>query len=109
MKIEMTTTLFSCRHLALFAALLGGVIAQGSGQGVAGSQSIQIPQAHQSTVYRDTNGVPHIVAESEVGAWYALGYEQARDAFEPPRVSRRLHYLRGWSYGTSEQVLNGAA
>ena len=80
MKIEMTTTLFSCRHLALFAALLGGVIAQGSGQGVAGSQSIQIPQAHQSTVYRDTNGVPHIVAESEVGAWYALGYEQARDA-----------------------------
>jgi hypothetical protein len=28
---------------------------------------------------------------------------------EPPRVSRRLHYLRGWSYGTSEQVLNGAA
>jgi hypothetical protein len=24
---------------------------------------------------------------------------------EPPRDSRRLHYLRGWGYGKTEQVL----
>lgn len=34
----------------------------------------------QATVYRDEHGMPHIVAEMESTAWYALGYEQARDA-----------------------------
>jgi penicillin amidase len=33
-----------------------------------------------AVVYRDDHGVPHIVADNEVSAWYALGYEQARDA-----------------------------
>jgi hypothetical protein len=30
-------------------------------------------------VHRDPLGVPHITAESEEVAWYAMGYEQARD------------------------------
>lgn len=33
-----------------------------------------------ATVYRDNQGVPHIEAEDEVTAWYALGYEEARDS-----------------------------
>ena len=32
-----------------------------------------------ATVYRDPNGVPHIEATNERTAWYAVGYEQARD------------------------------
>lgn len=28
---------------------------------------------------------------------------------EPPRDSRRLHQLRGWGHGTTEQVLAGGA
>ena len=35
--------------------------------------------AAQADVYRDKNGVPHIVADTEVEAFYALGYEEARD------------------------------
>jgi hypothetical protein len=34
----------------------------------------------QATVYRDDHGMPHIEAQTEEAAWYALGYEQARDA-----------------------------
>lgn len=34
----------------------------------------------QATVYRDDHGMPHIEAQTEAAAWYALGYEQARDA-----------------------------
>ena len=30
-------------------------------------------------VKRDVHGVPHIEASDEAGAWYALGYEEARD------------------------------
>lgn len=30
-------------------------------------------------VYRDVNGVPHIKSATEPAAWYAMGYEQARD------------------------------
>jgi hypothetical protein len=40
--------------------------------GVSGQQT--------ATVYRDVNGMPHIVTNNEATAWYALGYEQARDA-----------------------------
>src|SRR5574342_578549 len=31
------------------------------------------------------------------------------DRFEPPRLSRRPHILRGWGHGSSEQVLTGGA
>jgi hypothetical protein len=30
-------------------------------------------------VTRDINGIPHIVSDTEEGAWYAMGYEMARD------------------------------
>ncbi|ANM31035.1 hypothetical protein ABI59_17835 [Acidobacteria bacterium Mor1] len=36
--------------------------------------------AGTATVYRDENGVPHIEADTEEAAWYALGFEEARDA-----------------------------
>ncbi len=40
---------------------------------------VQAPPAPLTAVYRDDYGMPHIVAETEYAAWYALGYEQARD------------------------------
>jgi hypothetical protein len=39
----------------------------------------QAGSSYTALVYRDSLGVPHITAESEKVAWYALGYEQARD------------------------------
>ncbi|MEI8210933.1 MAG: penicillin acylase family protein [Planctomycetota bacterium] len=38
--------------------------------------------AYQSTLVRDTWGVPHAVAETEPAAMYALGYAQAEDRLE---------------------------
>lgn len=52
--------------LALLA-LLPRATAQGS------------PSGNTAHVRRDPQGVPHITADNEVAAWYALGYEQARD------------------------------
>ena len=40
------------------------------------------PAARTATLYRDTWGVPHIYAETDAGAAYALGYAQAEDRIE---------------------------
>ena len=37
------------------------------------------PQSFPAEVYRDSHGIPHIRSSSETAAWYALGYENARD------------------------------
>ena len=42
-------------------------------------------------VYRDQWGVPHIVADDEEAAWYALGYEEARDALYWVQFNLRLY------------------
>ncbi len=41
-------------------------------------------------VYRDEHGVPHIVANTEEALWYALGYENARDALFAVQVNIKL-------------------
>jgi acyl-homoserine lactone acylase PvdQ len=46
----------------------------------AAAQTPPVPPLPFATVYRDVHGMPHIVAGDERLAWYALGYEQARDA-----------------------------
>jgi hypothetical protein len=66
------------RKFGAFAILT--VAAALPAQGQQASSFGQPPQDTFATVYRDTQGMPHIVAETERTAWYALGYEQARDA-----------------------------
>lgn len=63
------------------AAVLAALIASAAAAQVSpqGSTPLPIPAAY-ATVYRDFHGLPHIVANDEASAWYALGYEQARDA-----------------------------
>ncbi|HEB54027.1 MAG TPA: hypothetical protein ENI87_12300, partial [bacterium] len=56
-------------------SLPGGNLGGGGGAATAGTGGETV-----AFVYRDENGIPHIEAESEYDAWYALGYEQARDA-----------------------------
>ncbi|MFO1077958.1 MAG: penicillin acylase family protein [Planctomycetota bacterium] len=46
-----------------------------------------------ATVYRDEYGMPHIEAETEPAAYYALGYEQARD--ELLLIQMAVKRLRG--------------
>lgn len=41
-----------------------------------------IAPADEVTLYRDTWGVPHVYAETEAAAMYALGYAQAEDRLE---------------------------
>jgi acyl-homoserine-lactone acylase len=49
--------------------------------------------ARHATIRRDTFGVPHILADSEVAAAYALGYAQAED--HPVELADRLLRARG--------------
>jgi acyl-homoserine-lactone acylase len=49
--------------------------------------------ARHVTIRRDTFGVPHILADSEVAAAYALGYAQAED--HPVELADRLLRARG--------------
>ncbi len=42
------------------------------------------------TVYRDDHGVPHIQATTEEAAWYAMGYEEARDSLFSVQVSLKM-------------------
>lgn len=59
---------FSRARVPLLAMLLAAVaVTQGN-------------TTSSATVHRDVHGMPHIVADNEATAWYALGYEQARDA-----------------------------
>lgn len=45
------------------------------------------------TVWRDEWGVPHIESPDEEAAWYALGYEQAKDAL--PQIQATVKKIRG--------------
>src|SRR5262245_61038428 len=49
--------------------------------------------ARHATIRRDTYGVPHILADSEVAAAYALGYAQAED--HAVELAERLLRARG--------------
>src|SRR5262245_31393007 len=51
-----------------------------------------------ASVYRDKNGVPHIVGALEESVFYALGYEQGRDALYPAQINikRYLGEARKW-------------
>jgi acyl-homoserine-lactone acylase len=49
--------------------------------------------ARHATIRRDTYGVPHILADNEVAAAYALGYAQAED--HPVELADRLLRARG--------------
>ena len=49
----------------------------------------QTSPSTQATVYRDPFGVPHIEAESEPVAWYARGFEEARDGLLLLQVSAK--------------------
>jgi acyl-homoserine-lactone acylase len=53
----------------------------------------------RATLYRDTYGVPHIYAESEVAAAYVHGYAQAED-----RLEQILRHYR-WAEGTLAEIL----
>lgn len=69
-----------CRAPAAFAPR-GSLLAVLLAAAAAGQEPLGPPgPAPQATVYRDVQGMPHIVADNEPTAWYALGYEQARDA-----------------------------
>src|SRR5262245_17673829 len=49
--------------------------------------------ARHATIRRDTYGVPHILADNEEAAAYALGYAQAED--HPVELADRLLRARG--------------
>src|SRR5689334_6667324 len=49
--------------------------------------------ARHVTIRRDTYGVPHILADNEEAAAYALGYAQAED--HPVELATRLVSARG--------------
>lgn len=51
------------------------------------------PLAEQATIRRDTFGVPHILAETEEAAAFALGYAQAED--HCVEIARRFLSARG--------------
>ena len=46
-----------------------------------------------ANVYRDDHGLPHIEAETEEAAWYAMGFEEARDTLQA--VQANLKRVRG--------------
>jgi hypothetical protein len=83
---------------ALCTALLAAV-ATGQNASQMGPEGPSDPETI-ATVYRDENGMPHIVAETERAAWYALGYEQARDGllfiqYACKAAKGELTWLRG--------------
>jgi len=47
------------------------------------------PLADQVTIYRDTFGTPHIVGDSEEGAFFGYGYAQAEDHLEDMMIQYR--------------------
>src|SRR5262249_53581154 len=49
--------------------------------------------ARHATIRRDTYGVPHILADNEEAAAYALGFAQAED--HPVELATRLFSARG--------------
>ncbi|HEX4945323.1 MAG TPA: penicillin acylase family protein, partial [Blastocatellia bacterium] len=51
------------------------------------------PLAEQATIRRDTFGVPHILAETEEAAAFAMGYAQAED--HSVEIARRFLSARG--------------
>jgi acyl-homoserine lactone acylase PvdQ len=51
------------------------------------------PLAEQATIRRDTFGVPHILAETEEAAAFAMGYAQAED--HCVEIARRFLSARG--------------
>jgi len=70
------------RRLSLFLVLAGDLAA-----------AAVHPLARQATIRRDTYGVPHILAETEEAAAFALGYAQAED--HAVQIARRLVSARG--------------
>ncbi len=61
---------------AMSVLLLGATAAPGSLQ----AAQVCTGGALEAVVFRDKNGIPHIRTENEEAAWYALGYEEGRDA-----------------------------
>lgn len=67
------------------------------------------PPATPATVYRDVQGVPHITAANEAAAWYALGFEQARDGllwiqYACKAAKGELFWLRGDPRGLQNDI-----
>jgi penicillin G amidase len=73
------------RFIALFIALLGVMLAQGSfvrarqaGAPESSKQTLRIV-GDEITIIRDSFGVPHIIANTQAGLYYGGGYAVAQD------------------------------
>ncbi|MCR9247511.1 MAG: penicillin acylase family protein [bacterium] len=64
-----------------------------------------LSQAPFARVYRDPHGVPHIEANSETQAWYALGFEAARDGLLYVQASAKI--VRGEAVKYLAVPING--
>ncbi len=77
------------------------------GDGLGGDADPPLPP-EQARVFRDEHGVAHIEAGSEPAAWYALGYEEARDALFHIQVNVKAYRGQATLYHppTASTVLN---
>lgn len=86
-----------------------GVIVFGSGSNALGQAGLTLVASDSSlvTIHRDSFGVPHIVAETEVGVFFGQGFAVAQDRLYQLEISRRTaegkmaEWFSGWVFSDS--------
>lgn len=72
---------------------------------------ISLPAPETVTIYRDIYGVPHIVAKSDEGVFFGMGYVQAQDHLEQmlknfAQAAGRLSSIKGKTGYESDVIVN---